>query len=306
VSRLRTLKPGFFLDDELAECPPLTRLLFAGLWVIADREGRLEDRPKRIKTETLPYDDCDVDAMLGELCERGFIVRYESGGRRFIAIPTWAKHQSPHVKEAASTIPAPDGPGASRVQAPDEQPSSCSGSCLGSGNQVKSVPPISGEIVGAQQPVDNSLPGDFERWWAAYGRVGSKARARDLYLWWRRRGHSAEELLTAADAYVAHCSLTDCRLMHGTSFLAKPGKDKSPIWPEWATGEPHGSMDVRGTQRAAEVLTTSMDAFAGVLGGNNGRRSRYPSIGSGRPAGTAPGGADARRGLPPGELADGE
>ena len=75
MSRLRTLKPGFFLDDELADCPPLTRLLFAGLWVIADREGRLEDRPKRIKTETLPYDDCDVDAMLDELFDSAVFLK---------------------------------------------------------------------------------------------------------------------------------------------------------------------------------------------------------------------------------------
>jgi hypothetical protein len=55
VARSRNIKPGFFLNDELAECEPLARILFAGLWCIADREGRLEDRPKRIKAEVLPY-----------------------------------------------------------------------------------------------------------------------------------------------------------------------------------------------------------------------------------------------------------
>jgi hypothetical protein len=64
MARARNIKPGFFLNDELAECEPLARLLFAGLWCIADREGRLEDKPKRIKVEILPYDDCDIDYLL--------------------------------------------------------------------------------------------------------------------------------------------------------------------------------------------------------------------------------------------------
>ena len=101
MSRIRLIKPGFFLDDELAECSPLARLLFAGLWTIADRQGRIEDRPKRIKTETLPYDQCDIDKLLDELANpprgTGFIVRYSIGGERYIAIPSWQKHQSPHV-----------------------------------------------------------------------------------------------------------------------------------------------------------------------------------------------------------------
>lgn len=45
----RNIKPGFFTNDVLAACDQLARLLFAGLWTVADRAGRLEDRPKRIK-----------------------------------------------------------------------------------------------------------------------------------------------------------------------------------------------------------------------------------------------------------------
>jgi len=64
MARARNIKPGFFMDDVLAEIEPLGRILFAGLWCIADREGRLEDRPKRIKAEVLPYDECDMDNLL--------------------------------------------------------------------------------------------------------------------------------------------------------------------------------------------------------------------------------------------------
>jgi hypothetical protein len=116
MARSRNIKPGFFLNDQLAEVEPLGRLLFAGLWTVADREGRLEDRPKRIKVEVLPYDNCDVDHLLDELHKRNFIKRYEVDGKRYIQITNWHKHQNPHCKEKKSTIPAPDLHGAKTVQ----------------------------------------------------------------------------------------------------------------------------------------------------------------------------------------------
>lgn len=116
MARARNIKPGFFKNEELAELSPLTRLLFAGLWTLADREGRLEDRPKRIRAEILPYDDGSVDEMLNELHRAGFILRYSSGDKRLIQIENFSKHQNPHCKEPDSTIPAPCKHGASTAQ----------------------------------------------------------------------------------------------------------------------------------------------------------------------------------------------
>lgn len=116
MARSRNIKPGFFLNDELAECGPLARLLFAGLWCIADREGRLQDRPKRIKAEVLPHDNCDADDLLKQLETAGFIVRYQAGNDRYIQVCNFGKHQNPHVKESPSTIPAPDEHSTSTVQ----------------------------------------------------------------------------------------------------------------------------------------------------------------------------------------------
>ncbi|MCE3234041.1 MAG: hypothetical protein K0Q50_221 [Vampirovibrio sp.] len=107
MARTRDLRPGFFKNEDLAECQPLTRLLFAGLWTIADREGRLQDRPKRIKTEILPYDECDIDQLLNELERFGFIVRYEIEGNRFIEITRFLENQRIHPKEPPSVIPEP-------------------------------------------------------------------------------------------------------------------------------------------------------------------------------------------------------
>lgn len=105
--RARNIKPGFFKNDNLAELDPLARLLFIGLWCMADREGRLEDRPKRIKAEILPYDSSSVEKLLEQLHTMKFIVRYEDkeDGSRYISIPNFSKHQNPHKNEKASEIP---------------------------------------------------------------------------------------------------------------------------------------------------------------------------------------------------------
>lgn len=119
MARARNIKPGFFTNDALAEIPMAGRLLFAGLWTVADRDGRLEDRPKKIKAQILPYDDVDVDGLLNKLSESGFILRYSAENNQYIQIVNWNKHQNPHVKESPSLIPAPDENQTSTVPTPE-------------------------------------------------------------------------------------------------------------------------------------------------------------------------------------------
>jgi hypothetical protein len=109
MARARNIKPAFFKNEDLAELPAEVRLLFIGLWTLADREGRLEDRPKRIKIELFVYDSFDVDSMLSELQSKGFLTRYEVDGCRYIYIKNFVKHQDPHYRERASEIPPPPG-----------------------------------------------------------------------------------------------------------------------------------------------------------------------------------------------------
>lgn len=105
MARARNIKPGFFTNDDLAECDPYARILFVGLWTIADREGRLDDKPRKIKAMVLPYDEVDCDKLLAQLHGKNFITRYSVDGNDFIQVNNWKKHQNPHVKEAASEIP---------------------------------------------------------------------------------------------------------------------------------------------------------------------------------------------------------
>jgi hypothetical protein len=112
--RARNIKPGIFKNEILGAQDPILTLLFEGLWCLADREGRLEDRPLRIKAEVFPYRDLDVNGDLTVLSRLGFILRYEaprsSGSSekiKVIQVLNFHKHQHPHNTEKKSDLPAP-------------------------------------------------------------------------------------------------------------------------------------------------------------------------------------------------------
>jgi hypothetical protein len=108
MARSRNLKPSFFTNEELGKLDDAACLLFAGLWTLADREGRLKDSPDWIKAHVFPYKRRPVDALLDKLALAGFIIRYAAEGGRFIQVVKFLKHQTPHIKEPESLIPVPD------------------------------------------------------------------------------------------------------------------------------------------------------------------------------------------------------
>ncbi len=106
--RSRNIKAGFFRDAEMLEFPLEARFLFIGLWCLADREGKLEDKPRQIKVEVFGERiECDCDQLLNLLVERNRIIRYSIDNSQYIKIINFSKHQSPHHTEAQSKIPDP-------------------------------------------------------------------------------------------------------------------------------------------------------------------------------------------------------
>lgn len=109
MARARNIKPSFFMNEDLAELDFSIRLLFIGLWTLADREGRLEDRPRRIKRELFPSDNLDVEDALRQLEEYDFIKRYKFEEFNVIQIIKFLDHQSPHSTEKDSELPDENG-----------------------------------------------------------------------------------------------------------------------------------------------------------------------------------------------------
>lgn len=108
MARTRSIKPSFFKNEYLAECEPMARLLFVGLWTLADSQGRMEFRPLRIKAELFPYDNCDILGLLKQLADKGFVRAYESGDIKVLEIPTFLEHQRCHPDERDEGLPPPD------------------------------------------------------------------------------------------------------------------------------------------------------------------------------------------------------
>lgn len=109
MARARNIKPGIFENEILGQADPLLTLLFMSLWCLADREGRLEDRPERIKAQTFPYrTDVKIERSLNELQRSGFIKRYKVAESRYIEVINFTKHQRPHHTEKASVLPPCD------------------------------------------------------------------------------------------------------------------------------------------------------------------------------------------------------
>lgn len=108
MARIRSIKIDLFLDDGLESVSLEAHFLLAGLPVLADRAGRLEDKPKRIHAQIFPYrPTIDTAALLVELEGTGHIRRYEVGGQRYIEVGGWDRDQRPHVNEPKSSIPPP-------------------------------------------------------------------------------------------------------------------------------------------------------------------------------------------------------
>jgi hypothetical protein len=113
--RSRGVRPEFWKHEGLADVPREVRLFYIGLWGIADCEGKLEDRTRRIKAELFPYDDDisseTVGLWLALLHEKGFVIRYAACGGTYVIIPAFRKWQwavmSTEERKKKSLFPNP-------------------------------------------------------------------------------------------------------------------------------------------------------------------------------------------------------
>ncbi len=108
MPRSRNIKYSFFANDELAEIEPLGRILFIGLWTLANYNGDLEYKPKKIKAQILPYDNCDLEQIMINLDLSRFITIYNVKGVNYIHIDNFTKHQNPHPNEKKQGTDIPE------------------------------------------------------------------------------------------------------------------------------------------------------------------------------------------------------
>jgi|LGVF01.2.fsa_nt_gb hypothetical protein len=259
--RARNIKPSFFKNEDLGELDPFARLLFVGLWCMADREGRLEDRPKRIKIEVLPYDSSNVEKLLEQLHALGFINRYvdDSTGKAYIEVPNFSKHQNPHKNEKASEIPSVTDCREITGEAPEKH----------STNRADSLIPDS--LIPDSKTLCASVAArrkDFERFWEVFGLKKGKKPAWEKS--WLKITHYTPELV---EQIIAAAKEEAAR----RPDLIAAGN--SPKWAQgWIAERRWEDEDYKETgkpqpkpQRKTK-MQSDMDDLDALLGGNNGKQ----------------------------------
>jgi len=229
----RFLAPGFFLNEELAECEPMARLLFLGLTLYADREGKFEWRPKRIHAVIFPYDiGCDILNLLESLRVSSLIVQYNVNGNEYGIIPKYLVHQSPHKGEKASKIPDPPPP--------LEIPSNSS--------EVQETP-----ITIITNTITNkTYTPKFENLWGLYPRRIDKKTAYKKYRATLKKGETHNDLLKATRNYGKSMAGKEKEhIKHGATFFGP-----NEPWKEWVDGIPEG---FEGATAPARVESPTKD-----------------------------------------------
>jgi hypothetical protein len=106
MSRIRSVHPGFFTDEDLVQVSRDARLFFVALGTQADDKGAFEWKPTTLKMRLFPADTLDIEHLLTELVSIDALAAYEVDGRKYGAIRNFRKFQRP--KSPNDIHPMPD------------------------------------------------------------------------------------------------------------------------------------------------------------------------------------------------------
>ncbi len=110
MARIRSIKPEFWQDEKIAKLPHWNRLLYIGLWNLADDFGRLRGNNLLIRAQVFPYEhDVDIEVGLKALENGGQIQRYFASGESYLFVCNFAKHQKIDTR-GKSKLPVPPKP----------------------------------------------------------------------------------------------------------------------------------------------------------------------------------------------------
>lgn len=113
MARIRSVHPDALKSDKLAACSAEAERCYWRLQPLCDDAGRAEDDPVLLAATMFPKREdivgVNLDAWLGELHDRGLIVRYEVDGNRYLTVVRWDDYQKPQKKVESRLPPLPEG-----------------------------------------------------------------------------------------------------------------------------------------------------------------------------------------------------
>jgi len=98
MPRIRTIKPDFMRHDGLQDLEvehpgSYVMLTYVGLWMMCDKNGIFQYRPRQLKLDILPFIPFDMQSTLTILEDSGYLKKYTVDGKDFGIIPTFRSHQ---------------------------------------------------------------------------------------------------------------------------------------------------------------------------------------------------------------------
>ncbi|GAB5444940.1 MAG: hypothetical protein Fues2KO_52890 [Fuerstiella sp.] len=96
MARIRTVKPEFWVSEQVVECSITARLLFVGMLNFADDNGVHSASAKRLKMSIFPGDAFTTEQVEEWICEletNELVKRFEADGRSWLWITGFSRHQ---------------------------------------------------------------------------------------------------------------------------------------------------------------------------------------------------------------------
>lgn len=261
MARMRSVKPEFWSDQDLAHLSRDTRLLYIGLWNLADEHSRLRGDPRYVKGQLFPYDDDltpdDIDKMLCRLADDGKAVRYTISGAAYLFLPNLARHQRLETDKVPSRLPGPPdadepepvSPSRANLSAPDADELSLK-HVAGSREHVAG----SREHVGLRGRVradPTRADADFDRFWQTYPRREAKAAARKA--WDKAIGSvDPDRVLAGAERYRDDPNRDPKFTKHAATWLNAACWDDDPL-PTRSRASPNGYVERNGLRLKPET-----------------------------------------------------
>jgi hypothetical protein len=95
--RIRSIKPEFCSDEKIGALTREERLHFILLWMLCDRFGVFEYKPRQLAVQLYPYDEDmtkeQFEALTSAVCQKGLCSTFEVLQKCFCRVVNFNKHQ---------------------------------------------------------------------------------------------------------------------------------------------------------------------------------------------------------------------
>lgn len=175
----RIIKESICTSENIDQLSPFCETVFYRLIVNVDDYGRIDARPKLLASKLFPLKDIrpsNVEDALRALASAELVTLYEVGGKPFLQIDTWDKHQT--VRNKKSKYPGPEKLKSIESNCKQLKSIECNCKQLNANVPVIQSNPIQYEYESESETNPNSL---FGRFWSAYPRKEAVADAREAF-----------------------------------------------------------------------------------------------------------------------------